>query len=301
MDRKPPSNVRKILRKEVNFGCPVPGCGSPFLTWHHFDPPWSTLNHHNPDGMIALCTKCHPMADAGTFSIDKLRLFKSKPNTKEFITAKFEWMPENCIIRLGGCYAPDWCRINILDITVLEIKKDEDGITSINFVLKNNNDQLMASMSDNIIEIIPDAVHDLIITASANFIKIWSDKRQIGLECHYSRKTPSEIEIILNKDTPIIPDFVGQPVPIDNLEEFYEELSRIPESDQERIAAIAFRRRDPVGTFIRWHISRHIGTDNKIPFLDFCSCRFYHLGKCVELKNGFLGGLEFCGGNTFAF
>jgi hypothetical protein len=37
------------LRREVNLGCPVAGCGSPFLTWHHFDPPWKLEHHHRPD------------------------------------------------------------------------------------------------------------------------------------------------------------------------------------------------------------------------------------------------------------
>ncbi|MEW5735721.1 MAG: hypothetical protein AB1921_12755 [Thermodesulfobacteriota bacterium] len=76
MDRNPPSDVKKLLRQEVNYGCPVPGCGSPFLTWHHFDPPWSVKEHHNPDSMIALCTQCHPMADAGAYSSEQFEALK---------------------------------------------------------------------------------------------------------------------------------------------------------------------------------------------------------------------------------
>lgn len=52
MNRTPPEPVREILRKEVNFGCPIEGCGSPYLEYHHFDPPWHEREHHDPQGMI---------------------------------------------------------------------------------------------------------------------------------------------------------------------------------------------------------------------------------------------------------
>lgn len=55
LSRTPPIEVRRQLRKEVNFGCPVDGCGIPYLTWHHFDPPWNEKEHHDPNGMLALC------------------------------------------------------------------------------------------------------------------------------------------------------------------------------------------------------------------------------------------------------
>jgi hypothetical protein len=93
---------------------------------------------------------------------------------------------------------------------------------------------------------------------------------------------------------------VDPPIPIENLEKFYTELSTIDEY-YPGIFAIGYRRHDPVGTMIRWHAAKHIGSDRKIPVIDFVSCRFCSNGKCVELRNGKLGGLEFCGGNTFAF
>ena len=51
----------------------MPDCGSPYLTWHHFNPPWSERHHHDPDGMIALCLQHHEQADAGTFTVEQLR------------------------------------------------------------------------------------------------------------------------------------------------------------------------------------------------------------------------------------
>src|SRR5437868_11863995 len=53
MTRTPPASVIRILRKEVGFGCPYPGCRNPILTWHHFAPAWHIEHHHRPEGMIA--------------------------------------------------------------------------------------------------------------------------------------------------------------------------------------------------------------------------------------------------------
>jgi hypothetical protein len=171
MNRSIPDAVKKALRKEVNYGCPIPNCGSPLLTWHHFDPPWHIHNHHNPEGMIALCTKHHPMADAGTFSIEQLHTFKKSPNTLESIKSKFEWYPEKSLIRLGGCYAYDWCRISIGKVTVLEIVRGELELTTIRLFLEDESNRLLAKMEDNFFIAYPENLHDISISASANRIK----------------------------------------------------------------------------------------------------------------------------------
>lgn len=82
MNRKPPAKVLKILREEVGFGCPIQSCGNPYLEWHHFDPKWGELNHHNPEGMIALCPAHHRKADANTYTKDQLRILKKINNLK---------------------------------------------------------------------------------------------------------------------------------------------------------------------------------------------------------------------------
>ena len=122
----------------------------------------------------------------------------------------------------------------------------------------------------------------------------------MGFECHYSRKSPEEIERLIDSDYPEMPDFAEKPAPIENLEEFYTKLSNIDKFFPD-VTAIGMKRNDPNGTKIRWHTAKHMGSDGKIPVINFISCRFYSNGKCVELRNGKLGGLEFCGGNTFKF
>lgn len=99
MNRVPQIDVRRALRKEVGFGCPVKGCGSPYLTWHHFDPPWNEREHHEPAGMIALCREHHDKADAGAYNKEQLRELKNNSNTK--IIGRFDWM-RNCILAVVG-------------------------------------------------------------------------------------------------------------------------------------------------------------------------------------------------------
>jgi hypothetical protein len=79
VSRNPPKKVRELLRKEVNFGCPVMGCGNPHLTYHHFAPTWKVKEHHNPDGMIALCTRHAALADGGRWKNHQLLQMKAKP------------------------------------------------------------------------------------------------------------------------------------------------------------------------------------------------------------------------------
>jgi hypothetical protein len=91
MDRSPPIEIRRLLRREVGFGCPVPTCASPFLSYHHFDPPWSVREHHNPAGMIALCPIHHPLAHGGVFSKAQLRRMKHQ-GAPDRVRGRFGWL-----------------------------------------------------------------------------------------------------------------------------------------------------------------------------------------------------------------
>lgn len=73
----PPSAVRLELRREVGFCCPVEGCHWPYLTWHHFDPPWHARQHHDQAGMVALCLQHHKEADSSAFTPEQLHAFKT--------------------------------------------------------------------------------------------------------------------------------------------------------------------------------------------------------------------------------
>jgi hypothetical protein len=101
MNRTPPPDVRAELRREVGFGCPV--CGSPYLTWHHFDPPWREREHHDPAGMIALCRLHHDAADVGAYTREQLRELKGRGrDARGAVGARFEWMRHRLLAVIGG-------------------------------------------------------------------------------------------------------------------------------------------------------------------------------------------------------
>ncbi len=105
MDRTPPIAVRRYLRREVGFGCPVPGCGNPYLYWHHFDPPWNERPHHDPAGMIALCGEHHAKADAGAFTEEQFHDFKRRGVERaEEVRGRFDWMRRSLLAFVGGSF-----------------------------------------------------------------------------------------------------------------------------------------------------------------------------------------------------
>lgn len=107
--RTPPKAVLTALRQEVEFHCPVPVddgvCGNPYLTWHHFDPPWRVEHHHRVEGMIALCQQHAAKADNGSYSDDQLRRFKREVGQhRKEISGRFEWMRRDLIAFVGGTF-----------------------------------------------------------------------------------------------------------------------------------------------------------------------------------------------------
>jgi len=100
LNRTPPADIRRRLRNEVGFGCPVEGCGNPYLEYHHFDPRWSQTPHHDPNGMIALCSRHHPHADAGAWTKDQLR--EMKRHRSSDVGEKLQWMRTDVLTVVGG-------------------------------------------------------------------------------------------------------------------------------------------------------------------------------------------------------
>lgn len=130
MNRTPPLGVRQRLRSDVGFGCPAPTaqgiCGSPYLTWHHFDPPWAVREHHDPDGMIALCTEHHNKADAGAYTVEQLRSMKGASH--EAIRGRFDWMRSELLIVAGGnFYYRTPVAVQLQGHPLVATQRDDDG------------------------------------------------------------------------------------------------------------------------------------------------------------------------------
>lgn len=125
LSRRPPTPVRRKLRREVGFGCPVEGCGIPYLEYHHFDPQWHIEKHHRPEGMVALCSMHHAKADAWT--PEQCRELKSNPHTAE-VSGRFEWMRREVVAIIGGNYYHETPNMVVFrDHPIIWFERDERG------------------------------------------------------------------------------------------------------------------------------------------------------------------------------
>jgi hypothetical protein len=151
MDRTPPVKIRRQLAEEVGFGCPVPGCGSPYLTWHHFDPPWAEREQHDQAGMVALCRDHHPEADAGAFSRDQLREFKRVGRDRtEALGAKFNWMRDELLAVVGGnFYLRTPIAVRLGDKPIIWFNRDALGRLLVNLRMPTTADEPRMLMLDN--------------------------------------------------------------------------------------------------------------------------------------------------------
>ncbi len=151
MHRDPPSSVKKILRKEVGFGCPVTDCGCPYLEWHHFDPAWHVRNHHEPKGMIALCREHHIQADHGAFTTEQLRHFKKcGRSSSKTIEGKFNWMRNRLLLAVGGNFYYETLGVfKFQGREIIWLERSTDGYLTVNINMLTTSGLPRARMINN--------------------------------------------------------------------------------------------------------------------------------------------------------
>jgi hypothetical protein len=131
LQRNPPAEVRRQLRREVGFGCPVPRCRSPFLEYHHFDPEWHVENHHRPEGLIPLCPTHH--AQAGAFSVEQLRHMKDVAAVRVPAAGRFLWLRRELVGAVGGCVCHETpVLVQMGDEPMVWFNRDEIGHALLN-------------------------------------------------------------------------------------------------------------------------------------------------------------------------
>ena len=157
--RRPPAEVRRQLRQEVGFRCLVEGCGNPYLSWHHFDPPWRVENHHCPEGMVALCLDHAAKADAGAFTDDQLRTLKREGKAQaEEIKGRFDWMRRELLTVVGASFFYECATIlRINDRPCIWFNRDPDGSLLLNFRMPSITGEPRARIEDNGWIVPPDA------------------------------------------------------------------------------------------------------------------------------------------------
>lgn len=151
MSRTPPTDVVRLLRAEVGFGCPVPDCGNPYLEWHHFDPPYAAEAHHRPEGMIALCAEHHKKADAGAYTVEQLRAFKTNRVNAEIVRGKFDWLRNRLLAVVGGNFYYETLRVLVVDEQdTVWFRRDEEGYLRLNVRIPSLSPEPRAVIEDSI-------------------------------------------------------------------------------------------------------------------------------------------------------
>lgn len=149
--RTPPKAVRDRLCREVGFGCPIPGCGSPFLTFHHFDPPWRVKRHHNPEGMIALCAEHAGLADGGRYSNEFLTSIKVATDVRDEHRIDLNYMRRDVVAMVGSnaFYNTSWL-LKINGEKVIYFDRDPDGYLLLNIKLLGIDGKPRLHLEDNV-------------------------------------------------------------------------------------------------------------------------------------------------------
>jgi hypothetical protein len=315
--REPPAEVKRILREEVGFGCPVPDCREPFLTWHHFAPQWHVRHHHEPQGMIALCAKHHAMADQGVFDKAQLRAFKNASHSVEEVKAKFEWARPKQLIRLGGFYfggKNNGMRVatGVVKDEFVGLQENSVGLLELSFVLRDKGMNRVAVMENNMFVAKPDRVFDLEVNAGATRIKIRQQKGKVLLDLHSGRKTREQLVQLLKSDAdrgyrtmqnkassssatePVFRDYLlGPMTPIETGDDRLQ-----PSHWRDECSGEVVDSRQYLISFIYdWAMEYCVDDEGLIPVLDFRNVLSYILGKKFEIRNGIdVGPLK-----TYAF
>lgn len=178
VSRTPYAETLRVLREEVGFHCPVDVdgdiCGSPYLTWHHFDPPWRDEQHHRPEGMIALCREHADKADHGSCTDDQLRRFKTEGRGRgREVSGRFDWMRRELVAVVGGvAYVRTPTLIEIAGRKAVWLGRNPYDELLLNFDMPTLSGQPRASIRDNTWVVPPTDVTELVCPPSGKHLRV---------------------------------------------------------------------------------------------------------------------------------
>lgn len=194
LPRTPPARVRAALRKEVGFGCPVPGCRSPFLEYHHFDPEWHVEQHHRPVGIIPLCPTHH--AQAAAFTVEQLREFK-RVAYEHPAKGRFEWLRRDLVGIVGGCvYHEVPILVQLDENPMVWFNRDEDGraLLNVRMITTEGHEHARISIRDNDF-VVRGTPSDFEAPPSGRLLRVRYDNGDyMRIEFHEFRKLESAIK-----------------------------------------------------------------------------------------------------------
>jgi hypothetical protein len=181
-----PEPTRRALRAEVRFGCPVRDCGSPYLTYHHFDPPYRTGKSHDPNGMIAMCLHHHRVADVGTWTDDQLRGMKAYPFLSGgSVGGRLEWLSRDVLVQGGGnCFLNPGILLEVGGRRVIWAQRDSNGLLQLSLNITDVDGKEVLVMENNE-WLVTGPIADLRASASAHSIRLSAPTRQVTLNVQF--------------------------------------------------------------------------------------------------------------------
>ncbi len=172
VSRTPPAEVIQQLRKEVGFGCPVQGCSNPYLTWHHFDPPWSAGHTHSPKGMIALCLEHHKKADKGAFTNEQLYNMKKYTSSfKKTLQGSFDWLRNDLLVFAGATGVNPGAIVSFWGKPTIWFNRDKNNNMLLNLDFSNVWSKDCLIMKDNLWTLTKNSI-DVICPPSGHYIHV---------------------------------------------------------------------------------------------------------------------------------
>lgn len=194
MSRSPVGrSLRKKLRKEVGFGCPVDGCRIPFLEYHHFDPPYSEGKQHSESGMIALCPIHHRQADQNAWSIKDLHEMKNIKR-RDHPKGRLGWSIDEGVVIAGGNYfftSTLTMRINGKELFRLE--QDNKTKILVNALLWNKNKDTVVEIKNNDMLINHALLEDMDCMASGKEIYFKVPDNSNKIKVKFDRESSADI------------------------------------------------------------------------------------------------------------
>jgi hypothetical protein len=189
-----PSSIRKYLRSEVEYGCPVLGCRNPFLEYHHFNPKYCDGQEHIKEGMIALCPNHHRMADHDRWTNEELINMKAA-SIREAVNGTIDWALKDSVIIVGNNYFFGHSfSFDVLGQELFSIYQIDNGRLIISALIWDSKMNLIAKIVENDILINQPHIGDLICSASGHSIRIEARADDIFYELSFRRISYAEFE-----------------------------------------------------------------------------------------------------------
>ena len=205
--RRPPRDVLRRLRAEVGFCCPVEGCGNPYLTWHHFDPPWRIEHHHRVEGMIALCNEHANKADNGSFTDDQLRKLKAEGRARGLAArGRFDWMRNELLALVGGTFfykCPLILRVG--EVNCIWFTRDDDNYLLVNLRMPSLASRPRAQIEENVWTVLPYGAKEVVVPPHGRLVQVdYENGDRFKAEFREIKSADELQERYPNKRTPLM-------------------------------------------------------------------------------------------------